>query len=115
MSESLTKLVDGERIELTDEEKQQVLERRQANQPELAEAQSAAIGEIKTAARDVLTRTDWYVIRKQETGESIPAPISDHRDRVREQSETFETDIKALNSVESVQKYSFSYPDPPEI
>jgi hypothetical protein len=109
----ITKLVDGERIVPDEQERQQIIERQQASQPTLAEAQSAAIDDIKTAARDVLTETDWYVIRKQETGVSIPAAILDHRATVRDQSETYEADINALTTVEAVESYSFSYPDPP--
>jgi hypothetical protein len=115
MPDPLTKLVDGERIELTDAEKQQVIQRRQANQPSLAEAQATAIDAIKTAAREVLRETDWYVVRNEETGASIPAAILDHRASVRKQSESFEADVKALNSVEAVESYSFSYPGPPDL
>jgi hypothetical protein len=113
MAEEMTKLVDGERIVLDEQERQAVIERRQANQPTLAEARSAAIDAIKTAARDVLRETDWYVVRNQETGASIPAAILDHRANVREQSESFEADVKSLSSVEAVQSYSVSYPNPP--
>jgi hypothetical protein len=38
-------------------------------------------------ARDILAKTDWYVIRKQETGIEIPEEILTMRDAARNQVE----------------------------
>lgn len=82
--------------------------------PSLSKAQSAKIDQIKTDAKDVLKHTDWYIVRKQETGESIPQSVIDHRAEVRSLSDQFESDVNALESVSEVQNYSFDYPEPPE-
>jgi len=80
----------------------------------LSEAQSDKVDQIKSDANDVLEHTDWYVVRKQETGESIPQSVLDHRSKVRSLSDKFESEVNALESVSEVQDYSHTYPDPPE-
>lgn len=82
--------------------------------PTLSEAQENKGGRIKERANSVLSETDWYVVRKQETGESIPQSVTDHRAKVRSLSDEFESDVNALESVSEVQAYSFEYPEPPE-
>lgn len=38
---------------------------------------------VNSEARAYLLSTDWYVIRKHETGEAIPADIADERQAAR--------------------------------
>ena len=52
------------------------------------------INSKKKEANDLLHRTDWYVIRKQEKGTAIPKEISDYRDAVRTACAGIETKIK---------------------
>lgn len=80
----------------------------------VSEAKSNKITQIKEQANSILSETDWYVVRKQETGEPIPQSVIDHRAKVRSLSDEFESDVTALESVSEVQEYSFEYPDPPE-
>lgn len=80
----------------------------------LSEAQENKIDAIKERANSVLSETDWYVVREQETGESIPQSVIDHRAKVRSLSDEFESDVNALESVSEVQECSFEYPEPPE-
>lgn len=82
--------------------------------PTLPEAQENKIVQIKERANSVLSETDWYVVRKQETSESIPQSVIDHRAEVRSFSDDFESDVNALESISEVKEYSFSYPEPPE-
>jgi len=82
--------------------------------PTLAKAQEHKINEIKERAYKVLSETDWYVVRNQETGESIPQSVADHRAEVRLLSNDFESDVNELESISRVQNYSFTYPEPPE-
>lgn len=82
--------------------------------PTLSEAQSERIAEIKEQANAVLKETDWYVIRKQETGEAIPQDVLDHRSTVRSKSGTFEQEVNDLGTVEDVLNYTFTFPDPPK-
>ena len=82
--------------------------------PTLSESQANKIDQIKQRANSVLSETDWYVVRNQETGESIPQSVIDHRAEVRSLSDQFESDVNALESVSKVQEYSFEYPEPPE-
>jgi len=50
-------------------------------EPEVVEDPQIA---INLAARVYLANTDWYVIRKQETGEAIPAEVRDLRQKARD-------------------------------
>lgn len=77
-------------------------------------AKQLKIQEIKERANRVLSETDWFVVRKQETGESIPQSVIDHRAEVRSLSEKFESEVNGLDSVDEVLAYSFEYPDPPD-
>jgi len=115
MPKPKTKVVDGERVELTDQEQREIQARWDDNTPSLSEAKSQRIQEIKDKANDVLSETDWYITREQETGEAIPQSVIDHRAEVRSLSDQFESDVNALESVSDVQNYSFSYPEPPEL
>lgn len=81
----------------------------------LSEVKSEKIQEIKDRAHAVLSETDWYIAREQETEEAIPQDILDHRSQVRADSDTFEQDVNDLTTVEDVLKYEYSFPDPPEL
>ena len=52
------------------------------------------IAKKKFEANDLLSKTDWYVIRKQEKGTAIPKEISDYRDAVRTACAGIEIKIK---------------------
>jgi len=114
MAEPTTKLVDGERVELTDQEQEEIQARWDANTPSLSEAKSQRIKEIKDKANNVLSKTDWYITREQETGESIPQDVLDHRSQVRSDSDTFEREVNNFTTVEEVVNYEYSFPGPPE-
>lgn len=83
--------------------------------PPLSEAKERENDRIKERANRVLSETDWYVVRKQETGESIPTSVIDHRSEVRSLSDEFESDVNDLGSVKDVLNYQFDYPEPPEL
>jgi len=79
----------------------------------LDEARSDRIGEVNRDARKILSETDWYIVRQQETGASVPQDVLDHRSAVREQSDAAESDIMALDSVDAVMTYQMDLPEPP--
>jgi hypothetical protein len=51
--------------------------------------------QIKTTAGGLLSPTDWYVVRKSETGQDIPADVLSYREAVRLASGTIEAAIDA--------------------
>ena len=51
------------------------------------------IAKTKETANNMLSRTDWYVTRKAETGTAIPSDISKYRTDVRTATATIETKI----------------------
>lgn len=78
----------------------------------LREVKDIKIEEIKDRAYEVLSETDWYITRKQETGEAIPQDVLDHRSQVRSDSDSFEQEVNNLESVEDVLNYEYSYSEP---
>ena len=51
--------------------------------------------QIKTTAGGLLSATDWYVVRKSETDQDIPADVLSYREGVRLASGTIEAAIDA--------------------
>jgi hypothetical protein len=67
------------------------------------------ISNIKQEAWELLSKTDWYVVRKSETGEDIPSDIITERNDIRSKTEQFETDIQQLDSIDDVLNYTWTF------
>ena len=61
---------------------------------------SQAIAQTKTTAGSLLAPTDWYVTRKAESGDEIPAAGLAYRAAVRSASDTIEAVIEACTTHE---------------
>ena len=59
---------------------------------------SMAIAKTKQIARDLLQKTDWYVIRKSEAGTAIPSSVTTYRTAVRTACKTIEDAITACDT-----------------
>ena len=59
---------------------------------------SQAIAQTKTTAGSLLAPTDWYVTRKAETDDEIPAEVLTYRAAVRTASDTIEAVIEACTT-----------------
>lgn len=81
---------------------------------DLAGAQARRRREIKKEARRIMAEhTDWYVIRKAETGTAIPGPVQDYRAALRQATNDAETAINALQIIEAVRDYQPKWPVAP--
>ena len=79
----------------------------------IAELKASKIQAIKTEAGKLLSPTDWYVTRLAERAVEIPQEIKDERLDIVTKSDTFETEINALTTVEEVLRYTHAfYPQP---
>lgn len=67
---------------------------------QLERAKSLFISEKKNLANKTLRTTDWYVIRKMETGVEIPQDILDKRAAIKSEVETYETNMNAATTIE---------------
>ena len=74
----------------------------------LAEMKDAAIKSLKSQANSKLAQTDWYVVRKADTGTEIPQDIIDARTAIRTAVETKEAEINALTSKAKVVEYDLN-------
>ena len=82
---------------------------------DVAQARARRIREIKREARGLMAEhTDWYVIRKAETGTAIPASIQTYRAALRQATNDAETAINALTSINAVCNYKPTWPAPVE-
>jgi len=80
---------------------------------DIAELKASKIQAIKTEAGKLLSPTDWYVTRLAERAVEIPQEIKDERLDIVTKSDTFETEINALTTVEEVLRYKHAfYPQP---
>ena len=80
---------------------------------DIAELKQSKIQAIKQEAGKLLSPTDWYVTRLAERAVEIPQEIADERLDIVTKSDTFETEINALTTVEEVLRYTHAfYPQP---
>ena len=76
---------------------------------DIAELKQGKIQAIKTEAGKLLSPTDWYVTRLAERAVAIPQEIADKRLDIVTKSDTFETEINALITVEEVLRYTHAF------
>ena len=66
------------------------------------------IKSLKSQANSELAKTDWYIVRKADTGAEIPQDIIDARAALRTKVDTKEEEIKKLTSKAKVVEYDLS-------
>lgn len=74
----------------------------------VSDLKSNKIANLKANANSKLSKTDWYVIRKQEKDIDIPSDIQADRDAIRTSCDTKETEINALTTKKSIIKYDIT-------
>jgi len=60
-----------------------------------------AVEKVKQTANQLLSDTDWMVIRAQEKGTAIPADVQSYRDGVRAAADTIESAINGAADLEA--------------
>jgi hypothetical protein len=95
-----------EDVNATDEDGEPVLQ--DGKQVVIKGLKSQKIQMIKSQSAGLLQSSDWYVVRKSETGKQIPANIETFRTAVRTKSNEMEAMITACNSVDEL-KSLFEY------
>tara|TARA_R100000773_G_C4193893_1_gene98767 strand:- start:128 stop:583 length:456 start_codon:yes stop_codon:yes gene_type:complete len=74
----------------------------------LSEMKENAVKNLKSQANSELAKTDWYVVRKCDTGAEIPQDIIDARAAIRTKVDNKEEEIKKLTSKAKVVEYDLS-------
>ena len=69
----------------------------------LAELQSSKVSDAKQTSASMLSVTDWYVVRKTETGVAIPAEITAYRTAVRTNYASLKTAINNVSDIAGLQ------------
>lgn len=75
--------------------------------PALEDLKKQKINEIKLRTNQLLSETDWVVIRAQERAIEIPADIASQRLEILNKCTLIETEIQAFLSVEDLLRYTF--------
>ena len=68
----------------------------------LAELKEQKIAELKLVVGSKLSVTDWYIVRKSDTGEEVPQAIKEERLALRSQGDLIESEINALTTKKGV-------------
>lgn len=89
-------------VNAVDENNQPVLDD-EGNQVVIPGLKTIEKNQIKAQAGGLLQSTDWYVVRKAETGTEIPADVAAYRTAVRAKSNEMETAIDGAASVEALE------------
>jgi hypothetical protein len=73
--------------------------------PTLEEAKNRKLREIKRMAKDLLDETDFYAIRKAETGKAIPAEVIIDRQTIRAKADELELIVSGITILRDVLAY----------
>ena len=63
------------------------------------------IEQVKRQASRHLESSDWMAIRASEGGSAIPENVKSFRSKIREESNSKETEIKALSNLDAIKLY----------
>jgi hypothetical protein len=65
------------------------------------------INNFKSQVGNKLAETDWYIIRNADNATEVPADIVTARQELRNTSDTVESEINALTTIQEVITYDF--------
>ena len=69
----------------------------------LADVKARYVKQTQTSALSQLKPTDWYALRKAETGEAVPSDVATYRAAVRSAEDTITKAIKAKKAVSTIK------------
>jgi len=69
----------------------------------LADVKAEYVAQTQSSALSQLKPTDWYVLRKAETGEAIPSDVGTYRAAVRSSEDTITKAIKGKKAVSTIK------------
>ena len=71
------------------------------------------IARVKEIAGNILSNTDWMVVRSWETGKPVGGVASGYRALVRVESDAQESSIESAQDIDSLAALSFEWPKAP--
>ena len=77
--------------------------------PTIEEAKQIRIREANQMQRSILLETDGYIIRRAETGKSVPQTILNERQAIRVRTTAIEAEITALTTLQEVLEYQIHF------
>jgi hypothetical protein len=82
-----------------------IVGRRVKSPKDLEELKSTLKREIKGFASEILSKTDWFMIRKAEEDTAVPQEILDYRSEVRRVSNEKEQQVDQMESIQDVIEF----------
>ena len=79
----------------------------------LEHTRAIKIARLKLQTSPQLSKTDWYVTRKLETGKAIPEAVTTYRGAVRDAMVKAEEAINTMTDEEKIRGYRIHWPDKP--
>ena len=79
----------------------------------LEHTRAIKIARLKLQTSPQLSKTDWYVTRKLETGKAIPEAVTTYRDAIRKAIDDAEIEINKMTDEEKIRGYRITWPDKP--
>ncbi len=73
----------------------------------LEEYKDQAISNFKHRIGGELGKTDWYIIRQTDNGETVPTEVIEERQLLRNQTSQVENEINALTTIEEIITYEY--------
>ena len=71
------------------------------------------VGRLKDKTNEILSETDWYIVRAYETGDPAPQDIVNYRADIRAVCNTKEAELLGLSTAEELNSFSLSAIDWP--
>lgn len=79
------------------------------------DVQAAMVEQCNKYAYTTLFKTDWMVIRQSETGEAVPADITQYRANVRADFQVNKDAIMACTTIPELEALTYTWPVDPTI
>lgn len=71
----------------------------------LAELKDSRINQLNEKAKQLLSKTDWEIIRQADTGKEVNSETKEQRNDIRAKVETIKAEITAKTTKKSVMSY----------
>lgn len=71
----------------------------------MKEKKQYLINQLKQDINQLLSKTDWAIVRKFERGIDIPESVINERIKILSDCDSIEAEILALNTIEDVENY----------
>jgi hypothetical protein len=103
MKKVISKIVDGKRVHEKVALTQSEIDAIEASKPTLEQLKNEALSRANSKAYQLLSKTDWYIIRMVDKEIEVPLSVINERDGIRTRFDSYETEVNACETIEALQ------------